>query len=450
MPQATLPLFTEDMTILNPNAGVQKRLITLISGLLVLFIFIFFNSCNKGADKGKTSDIDTAFIEDNMTYAYGICIDSLELNEYVIKSGDNLSSIFRHLGFSANMIDSLCRASAESINHRRLRAGMTYATASTIDSLSSIHYIIFAKSLTDFTVIDISGNSIKVYDYLKEVRYDRKYIEGEIKKSSLWNIIKAQGEDPLLALKISDILAWQIDFFDIKDGDSFRVSYDVAYIDDTTKLNIAYIQGLFFNHQGKEFSAFVFKQDNVMEYFDKNGKSLRKAFLKAPLDFFRISSKFTNARYHPILKKYRAHHGVDYAAPTGTPVKTIGNGTVVAKGYDSRGGGNYIKVKHNSVYTTTYMHLSKFGKGIQNGVFVNQGTVIGYVGSTGLSTGPHLDFRVHKNGNPINPLQMESPPGDPVKSSLRDSFNITKERIMTEMDSLKKAYHNKNTITENQ
>lgn len=238
-----------------------------------------------------------------------------------------------------------------------------------------------------------------------------------------------------MAINIADVFAWQIDFYDVKEGDSFRVLYDIAYIDDTTALNISGIQGAIFTHQGKDFVAIPFTQDSVSEYFDQDGNSLRKAFLKAPLDIFRITSRFTNARFHPILKRYRAHHGVDYAAPVGTPVKSIGAGTIIAKGYQN-GGGNFLKVKHNSVYTTTYMHLSKFAKGIQVGSHVQQGEVIAYVGSTGLSTGPHLDFRVHKNGQPINPLNMEAPPSLPVKAELRDSFAIVKQQVLAELDSM--------------
>ncbi|NLZ94956.1 MAG: M23 family metallopeptidase, partial [Bacteroidales bacterium] len=164
--------------------------------------------------------------------------------------------------------------------------------------------------------------------------------------------------------------------------------------------------------------------------------SLRKQFLKAPLDYFRISSKFSNSRYHPVLKRYRAHHGVDYAAPTGTPVKTVGDGVVIARGYQKGGGGNYLKIKHNSVYTTTYMHMSRFAKGIQNGTSVRQGEVIGYVGATGLATGPHLDYRVHKNNVPIDPLKMEAPPSYPVKPELIDSFLVVRDKVLMELDSM--------------
>jgi Membrane proteins related to metalloendopeptidases len=408
----------------------------------VLFICLLLCfSCKKTGHTGTKDedDVDSEWIDSQgHLFEYGICVDSLDVTKNDIKTGDNLSGIFGKLGFTPKMIDSLCRSSSNVLDPKKLRSGMTYATISKQDSTAAIQYIVFAKSRTDFSILDISGDSIKTYEYTKEIRVERRYMEGVI-TSSLWNNIKANNTSPLLALMISDILAWQVDFFDVKEGDSFRVSYDVAFIDDTTELNVSSVEGLVFVHQGKEFTAIPFTQDSIREYFDAEGNSLRREFLKAPLDFFRITSRFSNSRFHPVLKIYRAHHGVDYAAPAGTPVKAIGDGVVAAKAYDANGGGNYVKIKHNSVYTTTYMHLSRFGNGIQNGAHVKQGAVIGYVGSTGLSTGPHLDFRVHKNGQPINPLKIESPPSEPVKQELRDSFNIVKSNVFAEMDSLSAA-----------
>ena len=388
------------------------------------------SSCKKTVQQSTENEVDSEWVSNEThIYEYGICVDSLDVTRTVIKTGDNMSAIFSRMGFSARMIDSLCKVSSNVLDPKRLRSGMTYATITKQDSTTAILYIAFAKSMTDFSIIDITGDSIKAYEYKKDIRLERHYTEGVI-TSSLWNAMKANGVNTSLALKINDILAWQVDFFDVKEGDSFRVSYDVAFIDDTTELNIASVEGLIFVHQGKEFAAIPFTQDSIREYFDAEGNSLRKQFLKAPLDFSRITSRFSNSRFHPVLKIYRAHHGVDYAAPVGTPVKAIGDGVVITKAYDANGGGNYVKIKHNSVYTTTYMHLSGFGTGIQTGTHVKQGAVIGYVGSTGLSTGPHLDFRVHKNGQPINPINMESPPSEPVKPELRDSFNIVKEQVL--------------------
>lgn len=418
--------------------SVNKRLPIYI----LLFLFIITLSCKRTVEPGSSGDDMGSDWIDSLQhiYLYGICIDSLDVTEYPIKSGDNPASIFAGLGFSPAKADSISKASTQVLDPTKLRAGMHYCTFTTMDSLQAIKYITFAKSLTDFAIIDFTGDTICSYEHNKDIVLRRLYAEGTL-NSSLWNVLKSSGVDPLLAIKISDVFAWQIDFYDVKEGDSFQVMYDVAYIDDTIPLNISKIEGARFIHQGKEFLAIPFTQDSLSEYFDGEGNSLRKAFLKAPLDFFRITSRFSNSRFHPVLKRYRAHHGVDYAAPTGTPVRTIGDGTVVARAFEG-GGGNYVKVKHNSVYTTTYMHLSGFAKGLQVGKRVQQGEVIGYVGSTGLSTGPHLDFRVHKNGQAINPLTMEVPPGEPVKPELKDSFMLVNQRVLAELDSFRINHNN--------
>lgn len=364
----------------------------------------------------------------------GICVDSLTTTDHHIQPGDNLGSILHNLGLSPSMADSVLRSSADVLDPRKIQANMPYTTYYTKEKEPRLKYLSFGKTVREHAIIEFSNGEILAYSYRQPVSLKRKYAEGVL-NTSLWNVIQKSGNDPMLALHLSDVYAWQIDFFDVKEGDSFKVLYDVAYVDDTTALNIASIAGASFTHQGKEYLAIPFTQDSIREYFDGEGQSLRKAFLKSPLDFFRITSRFSNARFHPILKIYRAHHGVDYAAPKGTPVKSIGSGKVIAKAYQ-RGGGNYIKVKHNSVYTTTYMHLNGFAKGLHVGKTVQQGEVIGYVGSTGLSTGPHLDFRVHKNGEPINPLSMDAPPLKPVPPALRDSFMHVKAAVLKEMERL--------------
>ncbi len=406
-----------------------------VISVLILLLIIGF-SCKKPPRQTLTTTDIEQIDSLQHTYRYDICIDSLDIEEYQMKSGDNPAAIFSGLGFSPAMADSISRALAHILDATKLRAGRHYYTFSTQDSTAQIRYIAFAKTQTDYAVIDLTGDTLYAYGFNKPITLKRQYVEGTI-NASLWNVLLSKGVDPQLAIRIADVFAWQIDFYDVKEGDSFRVLYDIAYIDDTTVLEINRIQGAVFTHRGKDFTAIPFTQDSVFEYFDPEGNSLRREFLKAPLDIFRITSRFTNARFHPILKRYRAHHGVDYAAPVGTPVKSIGAGTVIAKGYQG-GGGNFLKIRHNSVYTTTYMHLSKYAPGIQEGSHVQQGEVIGYVGSTGLSTGPHLDFRVYKNGEPINPLKMEAPPSHPVKPELRDSFQIVSQRVLAELDSMSK------------
>lgn len=396
------------------------------------FLLMSVTNCKKETKEEATDD-SRLNEEELCQYEYGIRVDTLDIEEYVVKSGDNLSGIFNQLGFSIAYADTIVRAAQDILDPKKLQVGKKYITLSTQDTLPDIKYVIFEKSTVDFSVVDFTQDSVKVYEFNKNISVKTHYTEGSI-QSNLWNTIAESGCDPLLSLKLSDIYAWQIDFFDVKKGDEFKVIYEMAYIDDSIPLYVGDVKSAIFVHQGQKFVAIPFEQDSVREFFDEEGNSLRKAFLKAPLNFHRISSRFSNSRFHPVLKRYRAHHGVDYVAPTGTPVRTIGDGVVIARAFQRNGGGNYLKIKHNSTYTTTYMHLSRFAKGIAVGTRVQQGTVIGYVGSTGLSTGAHLDFRVHKNGTPIDPLKMESPPALPVHAELMDSFNLVKKRILDELE----------------
>lgn len=228
---------------------------------------------------------------------------------------------------------------------------------------------------------------------------------------------------------------WTIDFFGLQKQDEFRVIYEQEFVDGKALDNF-HILAASFRASDSTYYAIPFVQDGEELYYNERGNSLEGAFLKAPLDFYRISSRFTNSRYHPVLKRYRAHHGVDYAAPAGTPVYAIGSGKVIAKAYQANGGGNYVKIKHNGTYTTTYMHLSRFAKGLKVGSTVKQKEIIGYVGSTGLSTGPHLDFRVYENGRPINPLTIKSQPKKPISEANRAAFSQVCDSLVLKLKGL--------------
>jgi len=225
-----------------------------------------------------------------------------------------------------------------------------------------------------------------------------------------------------MANNLSEIYAWTIDFFGLQKGDRYKVYFEKQFVEGKY-IELGKIIAADFYHAGDDNYAFYFEQNNQGDYFDEKGNSLQRTFLKAPLRYSRISSGFSNSRLHPVLKIRRPHHGVDYAAPSGTPVHTVGDGIVVKKGYQKRGGGNYIKIKHNGTYSTTYMHLKGFSKGIAVGKKVKQGDLIGYVGKTGLATGPHLDFRFYRNGKAVNPLKVESPPSKPIDSAYIEQFD---------------------------
>lgn len=351
-------------------------------------------------------------------YRYGIRVDSLMQYQGVVKTGENLSTILQRFGVNTSVTSQLVNIAKGVFDVRRIRAGNKYTVICRDDSLTHAEYFIYEDSPTTYVVFAL-GDSLHVYSGEKEVERRIEVANGTI-EYSLWSTMIDQGLSPALALELSDIYAWTIDFFGIQKGDSFVALYEQLIVDGDP-LSIGRILAACFNHAGRDYYAFYYVQDGKGDYFDADGNSLRKAFLKTPLKFSRISSHFSHSRKHPVLKIYRPHHGVDYAAPVGTPVMSIGNGTVT-KARVSGGAGKMVEIRHNSIYTTQYLHLSGYGKGIREGARVSQGQVIGYVGSTGLSTGPHLDFRVYKNGTPLNPLKLESPPGEPVQEKYRDDY----------------------------
>jgi murein DD-endopeptidase MepM/ murein hydrolase activator NlpD len=266
----------------------------------------------------------------------------------------------------------------------------------------------------------------------KKVVSIRKRQASGVIASSLWNTMLDNNLDPMLAFELSEIYAWTIDFFGLQAGDRFSVEFDEHFVD-TTYIGLGRIHGALFHHANHDFYAIPFLQDSVESFYDQEGNSLRKAFLKAPLRYSRISSRYSHSRLHPILKIRRPHLGVDYAAPVGTPVLAIGDGKIIKTGY-SKGNGNMVKIQHNSVYATAYLHLSRYGEGVKTGAYVRQGDIIGYVGSTGLSTGPHLDFRFYKNGYPVDPLKVEAPPVEPVKQANLAAYDSIRTLTIRSLD----------------
>lgn len=353
-------------------------------------------------------------------YEYGLPVDSFRIDTCKVKEGETLGGIMNRLGATRAQITGITLMPRSEFDVRTIRPGKTYYALYQTDTagVEMLQYYIYLPSIREAVVLHLT-DSMHVERYEKEVTHMNRAAEVVI-ESSLWNAMAGNGLPTELALELSDIYAWTIDFFGLQKGDSIRVYYDEQYVD-TTRIGIGRIYAAQFYHARKWQEAYWFEEGKIGNYFDEEGNSLRKTFLKAPLNYKRISSGFTYARKHPIHKVVRPHTGVDYAAPMGTPVVSIGDGVVTMKEYKG-GGGHTVKIKHNSTYTTAYLHLSKYAKGLAVGKHVKQGEVIGYVGSSGSSTGPHLDFRVWKNGSPIDPLKMQSPPAEPIPAQYKDTF----------------------------
>ena len=409
---------------------MNKYIRLILVGMGFLFIANSFYSCkSKKEQKTEVIQLDTV-IAIEPVFKYGLPADSFLIETGVVKSNQYLSQILNVRGVGMGTIDKIARKSKSVFDVRKIKSGNRFTVFSTPDSINEARYFVYENSATKYTVFELI-DSLSIYQGEKEIQTRLRTAQGVV-ETSLWNAMVNNGQDAMLALELSDIFAWTIDFFAIQKGDRFRVIYDEQFVD-SISIGIGEIYAVQFDHYGEENYAFIFNQDNRMDYFDEKGVSLRKAFLKAPLKFSRISSRYSNSRMHPVLRIRRPHHGIDYAAPKGTPVMSIGDGTVIARAYQKRGGGNYLKVKHNSVYTTTYMHLSGFAKGVTTGTRVSQGQVIGYVGSTGLATGPHLDFRVHKNGSAVDPLKVKAPPVEPIIEENLQRYNVVKDSLMNEL-----------------
>ena len=393
---------------------------------LLILSLLFFACKDKNANNNSSSENDSTSVNavsHSKIIKYGVDVTDLIESENTISPGHSLSNILLSSGADANSINNLNLIPDSILNPQKINAGNKYTIYNVNDSAHTLRYFVYHKSKQDFVVLEFLEDTI-IASIFSKPAISKKRVSGAVITSSLWNAISDSELDINLALKLSDIYAWSIDFFGLQKMDSFIVYYSELYIDNEP-IGIDSIYSAIFYHANHPYYAIYFEKENIKGYWDLEGNSLRKAFLKAPLSFSRISSHFTYARKHPIYKTVRPHTGVDYAAPAGTPVMSIGDGVVIAKGYKG-GGGNTIKIRHNSVYTTAYLHLSKFASNIKEGTHVSQGQVIGYVGSTGSSTGPHLDFRVWKNGEPINPLKLESPPVEPIPDNLKAEFDSIK------------------------
>ena len=404
-----------------------------ISALLLTLMVV---GCGGGSTETKSTDTATVEVKEP-EYLYGINIDGYIIENDTVRSGETVGGILGRRGISAVTVDRLDKESKEIFPLKKIRANNAYTTftRSYTDSLgehSVLDYVVYHKDVFEYVVFGFVGDSISVTIGARPMEIIRKRCEADI-TSSLWGSIMEQNLPYALAAEFENIYQWTVDFFGIQPGDSFKVVYDEKVVEGTS-VGIGRIWGAEFTHNGKQYYAIPFTQDGKLQYWEANGESLRKQFLKAPLKYSRISSTFSNARLHPVYKVYRPHHGVDYAAPAGTEVHSVADGTVTFKGWDKGGGGNTLKIKHTGGLETLYLHLKSFAKGISVGTRVSQGQLIGYVGSTGTSTGPHLDFRIKKNGTPIDPLKMVQEPAEPISSANKVAFEAIRDRVVAELE----------------
>lgn len=402
----------------------MKNLITITSiGLTTLFVFIQFNCQNDTKNQPKE------IIKPK--YEYGILLDSLDVKKNTVKPDETFGQILHRNEMYYALSKILTKSEGIFDFEKHLLQDKVYSLISSRDTNERILYFVYEINQIEYIVVDLR-DGVDVYSGKKEVITKKNIITGFITSSLSQSILEKRGTQRLVE-DISEIYAWTIDFFKIQKGDSFKIYYENNYIDSCGSkkfIGVGKILAAEFTHKDQSFYSFYYKQPdkNYGEYFDEEGRTLRKAFLKAPLDFYRISSRFSLNRKHPVTGQWKGHFGTDYAAPKGTEIMTTANGIIETASY-TKNNGYYVKVRHNSIYTTQYLHMSKIRKGIKKGVYVKQGETIGYVGSTGLATGPHVCYRFWKNGKQVDPYKEKLPPGDPIKDLYKQEYLVVKDSL---------------------
>lgn len=372
---------------------------------------------------------------------YGLDISKFIVKQHVVKPNEFFADILNGYNVAYTSIDYIARESKQIFNLNKIKAGNNYTMlCEETDSGLVCRKLIYEESKTDFVVFNMD-DSLYVYRGQKNVERKTREVSGVI-NSSLYETLEQNDINPALAVRMADIFAWSVDFYRIQKGDRFKVVYDEDFVQGES-VGIGEIHAVVFNSGGKDFYAFYYEKDSQHEgdYYDENGNSMKKMFLKAPVKFSRISSRFNLKRFHPVTKAWKAHLGTDYAAPYGTPILATADG-VIEEARFKQYNGNYVKIRHSGQYKTQYLHMSKIAKGVRPGARVKQGDVIGYVGSTGLATGPHVCYRFWKDGKQVDPLKQKLTYEEPLPSKYKTDFLTKTKSTKSKLDRISYEQHN--------
>jgi murein DD-endopeptidase MepM/ murein hydrolase activator NlpD len=400
--------------------GIAALFITLGAGALFQI-----DSYRRNLSEGEKSLSDSlANVKEKEVFLYGINVTGLNIVEGTVSKNQTLASILSPFNVPYQIIDELAKKSKEVFDVRWIATNKKFTILTPSDS-SQAHFFIYEPNPAEYVVFNL--DSIEIYKAEKPAVIRKREVGGVIETSLYVDMVK-QGISPEIIDQFADLYGWSVDFQRLQKGDLFKVVFEEKIIEGTV-VSVSEVELAYFEHMGQPYHAIPFEQNGQVSFFDQNGNSFKKAFLRDPLKYSRISSRYNLNRFHPVQKRFKAHLGTDYAAPTGTEIRSVGDGTVVEANHTSANG-NYVKIKHNGTYTTQYLHMSKIGKGVKAGTRVKQGQVIGYVGSTGLATGPHLCFRFWKNGKQEDWLKEKIPPSEPIAEANKVAFNATKEESL--------------------
>ncbi len=397
---------------------------------LFLVSLLFINCKNDTIDDVEIKEIE----EPNIYEEFGFILNDYNVVKDTIKKGETFGFIMDRHGVSPAQVYAIVNTVKDTIDVARLRAGRPYTILKSKDSLSKAEVFIYQPTRIDYTVIKLS-DSIITYNEKLPITTKRKTASGVI-TSSLSQAMSDEGLSQALVHELSSVYQWTVDFFKLQKGDNFKIIYNENYINDTVYAGIESVEATLLNHNERPYYGFKYLTDSISglaDYYDEKANTLRSFFLRAPLNYSRISSRFTKRRFHPVQKRWKAHLGTDYAAPHGTPIMATANGVVERSAYTSANG-NYVKVKHNNTYSTQYLHMSK--RAVKAGQRVKQGDVIGYVGSTGLATGPHVCYRFWYHGKQVDPYAIKLPAAEPIKEEHKDAYFKFIKDLKIEIDSI--------------
>lgn len=409
-------------------AGGSLILATLV--LISYLILSYSNTPSKLASSSNSGEKLSFFPVFKPEMKYGFILDTFHVTNAEIKPNQFLSEILDEHHVVYEKIDALARNTQDIFSVTKLRSGKNYMILAK-DASSPAQYFIYEPDVYSYVVYDIEKGTADIID--REITTEIKSSSGII-QSSLWQTMVDNDLSYDLASRLEDVFGWSIDFHHVQNGDRFKVIYESRSIDGQV-VGVGDILGAYYKNYDNEYYGIYFENDQHSGYYDIEARPMKKNFLKSPVKYSRISSGFNLNRFHPVLKRRKAHLGTDYAAPYGTPILAVANG-VVTKASRTRGNGNYVKIKHDKTYQTQYLHMQKFAKGISPGVHVKQGQVIGYVGSTGLATGPHVCFRFWKNGRQVNHRRLNFPPPEPMPESDVPRFNKVKDEILKQLEKI--------------
>lgn len=383
--------------------------------------------------QAETEDDVPATDSFQKTEQFGFDFNNFNILRDTIRKGDTFGTILESQNLGEAKVYDIIQKIKDSFDVRTIRIGKPYTFLRSKDRYKKLQYAIYQPDRGNYYIIDFK-DSVSVSKVTRPVSYKKRTIAGEL-KGSFSEELRRQKVDPALANKLIKVYAWSIDFFKLKKGDQFGVIFTERYIDDTIYDGVDSLRAAFFEYKGKMIYAFPFAQNEggKMDYYDEEGKALKNFFLKSPLKYANITSRFSRSRFHPVQMIWKAHKGTDYAAPTGTPIMTTASGIVEQTGYTA-GNGNFVKVKHDRTYSTQYLHMSRIL--VRRGQRVTQGSIIGKVGSTGLATGPHVCYRFWKNGVQVDALRLKLPNSQPMEKKNLPRFKQQIEPLKWELDSV--------------